>query len=297
MSTTTIQQNVVYGLGEGTLVSDTTMLAYALRYANKAYRDIFNRYRFKHLRKRVVFRTSDGQSTYQAPEDFIGFLILKDESGDSIIDQRTPEQFEREIGRNTIEDESFTADHDVAVSLDNVGIIQYSETVTTTDDATEYTRGTDYTMDYAAGTITVDSTGSMSDSTSYEIDYLYRSTGSPSIFCLEYDSSAAQYVVRMDPVPDGTKIVSLLYPAMPSNLSSSAEPIWDKLEFALEQGGIYFGSLELIDDAQKRKELKMEYESAIQALIQMDLELIPKRDRIRLVLRRSDYTDTTDWMS
>lgn len=295
MSTQTIKQNVIYGLGEGGSVADTTMLAYALRYANQAYRDIMNRYRFQCIRKRSVFRTSNGLSTYQMPSDFMGFLVVKDETGDTVIDQVTSEYFNREISTIEIEDETFEADHDTAVSLDNVGIVQYSETVTNTDEDTTYTRSTDYTMSYHNGQITVDSTGSMSDATDYYINYLYRATGPPAMFCLEFDSANNVYIVRMDPVPDSTRIVSLVYPAAPSDLSSSVDAIWTRFEFAIERGGIHFGGLEIYDDANKRAEFKQEYESALQALIQTDMDLMPKHDRIPLRLKRTQYTDRLDW--
>lgn len=289
MSTTTIKQNIIYGLGEGGIVADATMLIYALRWANAAYREIFLRYRFKHLRTRSIFRTTAGQATYQAPTDFGGFLVLKDESGGSVLSQITPEEFQRDISATKITDEAFTSDHDVAVSLDNTGIVQYSETVTTTDGATTYTRDTDYSMNYTAGTITVDSTGSMSDATEHETDYLYYAEGSPTQFCIEYDATNKRYIFRLDPIPDATYIASLLYPAIPSDLSGSVDPIWSKLEFALERGGIYYGSLEIMEDAQKRAEFKQIYEVAIQSLIQLDADFVPKHDRIKVVLRKSDY--------
>jgi len=229
------------------------------------------------------------------PSDFIGFLILKDETGDTILDQVTPEDFSRKITANKVTNESFTSSFDTAVSLDNVGVIQYSETVTNTDEDTTYARDTDYEMSYYAGTITVDSTGTMSDATSYYIDYLYRATGSPDKFCLEFDSSNNQFVARVDPIPDSERIVTLVYPAAPSDLSSSVDVIWNRFEFAIERGGIHFGGLEFYDDAQKRAELKREYETALQALIQLDQDLMPKHDRIPLVLKRNQYTSRTDW--
>jgi len=289
MSTQTIRTNVIYGLGEGALVADSDMLAYALRWANAAYREIFLRYRFKHLRTRSIFRTTAGQATYQAPTDFSGFLVLKDENAGGVLNQITPEELQRNISATQITDESTTSDYDVAVSLDNTGIVQYSETVTTTDGVTTYTRDTDYSMNYTAGTITVDSTGSMSDATEYEIDYLYYAEGPPTQFCIEYDATNKRYIFRFDPIPDDTYIASLLYPAIPSDLSGSVDAIWSKLEFALERGGIYYGSLEIIEDVQKRAEFKQIYEVAIQALIQLDADLVPKHDRIKVVMRKSDY--------
>ena len=291
MSTSSIQSNILYGLGEGVNVADSISLTYALRWANAAYRELFLRYQFKCLQTRSVFRTSNGQQTYQAPSDFAGFLVLKDESNDEIIEQVTPEEFARDVSPKSVSDETFTSDADVAVSLDQQAILQYSETVTTTDGATTYTRDTDYTMSYASGTITVDSTGSMSDATDYYIDYLYYETGKPSQFCLEYDATNAKYVFRLDPVPDDTYIGSLLYPAIPSDLSGSVDAVWSKFEFALERGGIYYGSLELYQEQQQiRNEFKGIYETAMQALIQTDQDMIPKRQRIPVVMRKTDYT-------
>jgi len=294
MSTTTIQQNILFGLGEGINVANSTSLEYALRWANAAYRDIFLKHRFKHLRTRTVFRTADGQQTYQAPSDFVGFVTLKDESNDTVLDQVTPEEFARDVNTTTITDESFDSDFDTAVDLDYQAILQYSETVTTTAGTTTYTRDTDYTMDYVNGTITViDSGGSMSDSTEYYIDYLYYTRSQPTKFCLEYDAANAKYVFRLDPTPDAIYIGSLVYPALPAALSDSVDVIWARLEYAMERGGIYFGSLELIENPNARAEFRALYKEAIGDLIRLDLDLVPKHDTIPLIMRRSDYTSRT----
>ena len=291
MSTLTVKQNILFGIGDGSNVASAKYLVYALRWANASYREIFMRYRFKHLRTRSIFRTADGQQTYQAPSDFLGFITLKDESNDTILDQVTPEEFARDITTNKVTDESFTSSSDVAVSLDYDAVLQYSETVTNTDADTTYTRDTDYTMDYTNGTITMDSGGSMVDATEHYIDYLYYENNKPAKFCIEYDATNGKYVFRLDPVPDDIYVASIVYPALPSVLSDSVNAIWTQLEFALERGGIYYGSLEIIEDAQLRAEFKMTYENAIQALIQLDLELIPKHDRIPVRMRKTDYTD------
>lgn len=293
MSTTTVKSNILLGLGEGQNVADTTYLTYALRWTNAAYRKIFIKHRFKHLRTRSIFRTTNGQQTYQAPSDFLGYLVLKDETNDTVLDQITPEEFGRSVGSTTITDESFTSDLDVAVSLDNVAIVQYSETVTTEAGTTTYTRDTDYTMDYVAGTIKVLSTGSMADATDYYIDYSYYTTGKPVQFCMEYDATNTRYVFRLDPVPDDTLIASLLWSDVPSDLSGTVEPIWARLEFALERGGIYYGSLEIIDDPQLRMEFKGEFDAAMGDLIRLDKELLPKHNLIPVVMRKSDYTSRT----
>jgi len=290
VSTTTVQQNILYALGEGAEVANTTMLAYALRWSNAAYSNIFLRYRLKNLRTRTIFRTTDGQQTYQAPSGFSGFCVLKDESNQESLEQETPEEFQRNVTTTQVTDESFTSDHDTAVSLDNTGLVQYSETVTTTDGTTTYTRDTDYSMSYVAGTITVDSTGSMADTTAYEIDYLYYQEGKPTHFCLEYDATNERYIFRMRKIPNDTYIYSLLHSDFPSDLSSSVDAVWGNLEYAIERGGIYFGSLEIKESQDPNIErYKRDYEEALQSLIQLDQELIPKHTRIEVVMKKSDY--------
>jgi len=292
-SVTTIKENILYGLGEGMNIANATYLEYALRWANAAYRDIFLRHRFTHLRTRSIFRTADGQQTYQAPADFMGYLVLKDESKETVLDQITPEEFARKVDAISITDESFTSSFDTAVSLDNNAIEQYSETVTTTDGTTIYTRVTDYNMDYDAGKITVLSTGSMADATEYEIDYLYYTSGDPIQFCLEYDAANGKYVFRLDPVPDAIKIMSLLWLDVPSDLGASTAPIWSRLSYAIERGGIHFGSLEIINDAQERLEFRQIYEEAFASLVRLDMDLVSKPASIPLVLRKTDYTART----
>jgi len=289
MTTATIQTNTIYGLGEGDNVANTTMLAYALRWANASYREIFNRYQFKSLKKRAIFRTTNGQSTYQAPSGLSGFILVKDEKSDSIIDQITAEEFAGKVNTTDISDESFTSSFDVAVSLDNVGIIQYSETVTNTAGTTTYTRDTDYTMNYATGTITVDSTGTMSDATEYYIDYQYYATGTPTKWCLEYDTTNARFIMRFDPVPNDTLIVSILYSAFPTDLSDSVDPVWDRFEFALERGAIYYGSLEGFGLPENKQEYRQNYEAAIQALLQIDMNMNPKHMQIPTKMKRNQY--------
>ena len=289
MSTTSICQNVIYGLGEGAGVSDSTMLAYALRWANAAMREMYLRYRFKTLRTKSIFRTTHGQQTYQAPSDFAGFLTLKDESNDQIISQITPEEMQRKIQETQITNESVTVVSAVAVDLDHTGIQQYSETVTTVAGTTTYVRDTDYTMDYVAGTITMLAGGSLTTATAYYIDYLYVSEEKPTHFCIEFDINTNQYLFRLYPTPDAAYIGSVVYSAYPSALATGTNPMWDQFEFALERGGIYYGALEIVPDPQRRMEYKQNYEAAIQALIQLDLELVPKRNTIPVIMRKSDY--------
>lgn len=293
MTTLGIQQAVLYGLGEGMNLADTTSLAYALRWANAAYRNIFTKYRFRHIQKRSIFRTAAGQSTYQAPAGFMGFLTLKDESNDTVLQQITPEEFSRQVSPVTITDEVFTSDDGVAVALDNTSIVQYSETVTDdTDHTTVYTRDTDYAIDYTAGTITVDAAEAMADATDYYIDYSYYPDGKPDTFCLEYDVTNGKYVFRVSPTPDAIYIASLVCPAIPSALSGSVNSIWTQLEYCLERGGIYFGSLELMDGSDPKIAIfKSEYSAAIVDLMKLDMELVPKGQTIPIRMRKTDYQD------
>ncbi len=75
--------------------------------------------------------------------------------------------------RNSILNESFTSQYDTPVQLAHQKVIEGSVVVTSTDGNTTYTEGTDYTIDYPAGAITVLSTGSMADNTEYYISYDY----------------------------------------------------------------------------------------------------------------------------
>jgi flagellar hook-associated protein 3 FlgL len=77
-----------------------------------------------------------------------------------------------------VEDETFTAAHDQPVSLGNTGLNVGSVVVTTLDGATTYVEDVDYTVDYGQGTITVLSTGGMTDGADHLIDYQTRSIAS-----------------------------------------------------------------------------------------------------------------------
>lgn len=288
MSTLSVKQNIIYGLGEGGGVADATVLSYALRWANRAYKTMMLRYRFKCLRTRTVFRTVIGQPTYQAPSDFGGFLTMKDEENDNIIDQVTPEELQRVSTSMKVTDEDFTSVFDTAVSLANKGIQQYSETVTNVAGTTTYTRTTDYTMNYITGTITVLSTGTMANATAYHIDYVHKEDGKPARFCIEYDGTNARFIFRFDPVPDAIYPISMIYPALPSTLSGSVDSVWEHFETCIEAGGIYYGSLEIVEDANKQQIFKRDFEENLQALIQLDSDLVPKNDQIKVVMRKSD---------
>jgi len=291
MSTLTIQQNIIYKLKENGLVSNSTMLASALRWANEGYRDLVNRPFFdKVLLNKANFTMTDGQQTYQAPSDFAGFCTMWDVTNSTEIIMNTPEELQRNVSISSVSDESFTSDHDVAVSLDNKAIVQYSEVVTTVAGTTTYIRDTDYSMSYTNGTITVDSTGSMADATAYYIDYLYMTKGAPNKFCVEYDSTNARFVFRLDPVPDGAYIATLVYPDFPSDLSGSVDSIWSRLEFGIERKAIYYGALELFEPNDPLIQIfYRDSETAFDFLRLRLAKLVPKHNRIKVVMRSSDY--------
>jgi len=291
VTTASVQANILYGIGEGNNVAVAAYLAFALRWANTGYRELMNRPGFKTFTKKANFTMTDGQQTYQAPADFKGFLLFKDETNGTELVQITPEEFQREVSAKPISDETFTSSFDVAVSLDNKAIVQYSEVVTDDEDhTTVYTRDTHYSMNYATGAITVDSTGGMADATEYYIDYLYHTKGDPNRFCMEYDMTNKLFVFRLDPVPDDSYIGTLIYPSFPSNLSSSVDVMWDRFEIAIELRGKYYAALEMFDQSDKRtSRFDSDSEKAIQALILLGRDLIPKHNRIEICMRRSDY--------
>lgn len=291
MSTATVKTNIIRKLKENGLVADSDMLASALRWSNEAYRDMINRPWFKEvLLTKSNFTMTNGQQTYQAPSDFGGFCAMHDVTNSTELIMVTPEELQRNVAITEVTNESTTSDHDVAVSLDNKAIVQYSEVVTTTDGVTTYTRDTDYTMGYTAGTITVDSTGSMSDATAYYIDYLHMAKGPPEQFCIEYDSTNARFIFRIDPVPDDAYIATLIYPDFPSDLSGSVDSIWSRLEFAIERKGIYYGSLEIFEPQDPLiARFDLDAEKAFEYLRQRLAKLHPKHKPIQVIMRKSDY--------
>lgn len=72
-----------------------------------------------------------------------------------------------------IDGETFTSVFDSPVDLSKKDMVAGSIVVKTTDGSNTFAEGADYTVDTATGTITVLSTGSMSDATDYSISYSY----------------------------------------------------------------------------------------------------------------------------
>jgi hypothetical protein len=75
---------------------------------------------------------------------------------------------------DSVREENFTSNHGTPVSLNNDNLIEAGETVFDADTGEEFTIREDYNMDYEAGEITTLSTGSLSDSTEYQISYRFK---------------------------------------------------------------------------------------------------------------------------
>lgn len=84
-------------------------------------------------------------------------------------------QFPKIQLREYIFDEEFTTGGSLpdTIQLNKTNLVDGSEVVTNLDGSVIYENGTDYTMDYENGKITVLDTGAMSTNTTYKIDYEY----------------------------------------------------------------------------------------------------------------------------
>jgi len=82
---------------------------------------------------------------------------------------------------------------DVYVQLGNTSIVSGSETVTTTNGSTTYTRDTDYKMNYTDGKIMSLSTGAMDNYTDYYISYNYKDAA-------YIESATTRMIVRYIPL-------------------------------------------------------------------------------------------------
>jgi len=78
---------------------------------------------------------------------------------------------------------------------------------------------------------------------------------------------------------------------VPSDLSGSVSPISSIWEHALERGGIYYGSLELFEGNDPKIAIfKQNFETAIAALIKMDVNIGKKRRYMKLIHSKGDFT-------
>lgn len=80
------------------------------------------------------------------------------------------------VDGDSVVDEDVTADHDVAVALDNFNLVASpAPVVKNSAGTTTYVAGTDYTINSAAGTITALSTGAITDAQALKVSYTHRS--------------------------------------------------------------------------------------------------------------------------
>ena len=112
------------------------------------------------------------------------------------------------LGGGDIADEEFTSNHDVPVQLNHSMIATDSENVEPDGGGASYVKGTDYTIDYRDGNITVLGTGTMADATTFDIDYTYGS--SSNVVQLQIDGTAPPSGVdsytRCIAVPEATAV-------------------------------------------------------------------------------------------
>jgi len=94
-------------------------------------------------------------------------------------------------GRVHITRETFTSNHGTAVSLSEENLVKGSESVYDSSTDTVYTDGDDYTIDNLNGEITTLSSGAMSDSTEYTIDFDFKHIGKA-----ERAGASSPYTVR-----------------------------------------------------------------------------------------------------
>jgi hypothetical protein len=109
---------------------------------------------------------------------------------------------------------------------------------------------------------------------------------------LEYDRNNGRHVLRFAPIPDSAYVCHGILRRWHPSLSSSQNLQYDKLETAIENGGIYEGSMSVYADpeyTQYRAELKQRWLESVQGLQQILNMQKPKPRQIPVVLRREDY--------
>ena len=124
----------------------------------------------------TAFRTAlllDGQATTtEFPNDNMDRAVVRatQELSKFLPHEKILDVF---VGERTVTLEAFTSDFGVAVSLANSPIQGRTDRVNSASDGsgTQFVLGSDYEMNFFDGTITVLSTGDMSDSTEYYITY------------------------------------------------------------------------------------------------------------------------------
>jgi len=113
----------------------------------------------------------------------------------------------------------------------------------------------------------------------------------PSDYTLEYDRTNGRHIIRVGPIPDATYDAHAIMRRWHPTLSASQGIHYEKLETALEDGGIWEGCLSIYPDpeyAQIRSEWKSRWLESVQGLQQVFNQQKPKPQQIRTVLRRGD---------
>jgi hypothetical protein len=114
------------------------------------------------------------------------------------------------------------------------------------------------------------------------------STGKPYEYTMEYDRSAGRHIMRLALIPDSTYDLYAVTRNWHPTLTSNQGLIYDKLETAIEEGGIYHGALSLYSDpeyANYRAELKSNWLEAVQNLSQILEIQKPKPAQIPIRLK------------
>jgi len=152
--------------------------------------------------KRVITKETVSITCNFAESSLIN--IARGVAGAKLDDEGTPTILT--LGGGSIADEEFTSVHDTPVNLAHSMITTDSENVEPDGGGVAYTKGTDYTMDYRDGNITVLSTGTMANTTVFDIDYRYSTSGN--IVQLQIDGTAPPIGVdsytRCIAVPEAT---------------------------------------------------------------------------------------------
>jgi len=116
------------------------------------------------------------------------------------------------------------------------------------------------------------------------------STGKPSEYTLEYDHVNKRMVIRMAPIPDDSYTCYATVRMWPDEMSSTKDPIYDKLRTALEEGGIYEGAKVIFADpehSQYRIELQGERDAAFMAISRIVAKQKPNPPQVPIAMRKN----------
>ncbi len=97
------------------------------------------------------------------------------------VDKNVEASYEKAVIKGAaqpVRGEQFTSNHDSWVDLNQANLVPATNIVRDPSTGTVYSLGSDYDLDRSQGRIKVLSSGSMSDATTYEVDYEYKTQGS-----------------------------------------------------------------------------------------------------------------------